>query len=87
VGLERGLLSLESTIEELLERKSRGSVLENREASRRDPSRRPRRTFYPQKSALTSPTSCGRSIGIGRSSTQATEFSLVFIPVTGHGGL
>jgi hypothetical protein len=29
VGLERGPLSLESTIEELLERKSSGSGLEN----------------------------------------------------------
>jgi hypothetical protein len=35
----RGRLSLVSTIEELLERKSRGSGLENREDGRRDPSR------------------------------------------------
>jgi hypothetical protein len=38
VGLERGPLSLASTIEELLERKSSGSGLENREYSRKDPS-------------------------------------------------
>jgi hypothetical protein len=39
VGLERGPLSLVSTIEELLGRKSSGSGLERREYSRRDPSR------------------------------------------------
>jgi hypothetical protein len=35
VDLERGALSLVSTIEELLERKSSGSGLENREYGRR----------------------------------------------------
>jgi hypothetical protein len=50
------------------------SCLESREYSRRDPSRWPRGTFYPQKSALTSPTNGGRSVGIVRSQTQATEF-------------
>jgi hypothetical protein len=40
VGLERGPFSLVSTTEELLERKSSGSGLENREYGRRDPSRR-----------------------------------------------
>jgi hypothetical protein len=74
VGLERGPLSLVSTIEELLERKSRGSGLENREYGRRDPSRLPRRSLYPQKLALTSSTSGGRSVGIVRSRTQTTEF-------------
>jgi hypothetical protein len=39
VSLERGLLSLVSTAEELLERKGSGSGLENREYGRRDPSR------------------------------------------------
>jgi hypothetical protein len=39
VGLERGPLSLVSTTEELLERKSSGSGLEVREYGRRDPSR------------------------------------------------
>jgi hypothetical protein len=39
VVLERGPLSLVSTIEELLGRKSSGSGLENREYSRRDPPR------------------------------------------------
>jgi hypothetical protein len=42
VGLERGPLNLESTTEELLGRKSSGSVLETREYYRRDLSRWPR---------------------------------------------
>jgi hypothetical protein len=42
VGLERGPLSLVSTIEELLWRKSSGSGLEIRKYGRRDPSRWPR---------------------------------------------
>jgi hypothetical protein len=77
VGLERGPLSLVSTIEELLGRKSSGSGLENRDYGRRDPSRWPRGTLYPQKLALTSPTSSGPSVCIVRSRTQVTEFSLV----------
>jgi hypothetical protein len=36
VGLERGPLSLASTVEELLERKGSGSGLENRDCGRRD---------------------------------------------------
>jgi hypothetical protein len=64
-----------STTEELLERKSSGSGLETREYGRRDPSRWPRGTLYPQTLALTSPTGGGRSVGIVRSRTQATEFS------------
>jgi hypothetical protein len=39
VGLERGPLSLVSAIEALLERKSSGFGLENREYGRKDPSR------------------------------------------------
>jgi hypothetical protein len=79
VGLERGPLSLVSTIEELLERKSSSSGLESREYGRRDPSRWPRGTLYPQKLKLTSPTSGGRSVGILRSRRQATEFSFSFV--------
>jgi hypothetical protein len=75
VGLERGPLSLASTTEELLEWKSSGSGLGNREYDRRDPSRWPRGTLYQQKLALTAPTSGGRSFGIVLSRTQATEFS------------
>jgi hypothetical protein len=74
VGLERGPLSLVSTIEGLLGRKSRSFVLESRKYDRRDPSRWPRGTLYPQKLVLTSSTSGGRSAGIVRSMTQATEF-------------
>jgi hypothetical protein len=74
VGLERGPLSVVSTTEELLGRKNSGSGLENREYGRRDPSRWPRGTLYPQKLALTSLTSSGRSIGVVGSRTQATEF-------------
>jgi hypothetical protein len=64
-----------STLEELLGRKSSGSGLEIREYGNRDPSRWPRGTLYPQKLALTSSTSGGRSVGIVRSRTQITEFS------------
>jgi hypothetical protein len=75
LGLKRGPLSLMSTIEQLLERKSSSSGLEIREYGHRDNSRWPRGTLYPQKSALTSPTSGGRSVGIVCSQTQAMEFS------------
>jgi hypothetical protein len=44
-----GPLSLASTIEELLERKSSSSGVEHREYCRRDPSRWLRGTLYPQK--------------------------------------
>jgi hypothetical protein len=37
----------------------------------------PRGTLYPLKLALTSPTNGGRSVGIVRSQTQATEFSFL----------
>jgi hypothetical protein len=57
----QGSESFVSTTEELLERKSSGSGLENREYGRKDPSRGPRGTLYPQKSALTSPKR--RSLG------------------------
>jgi hypothetical protein len=48
------------------------SGLEIREYGRRDPSRWPHGTLYPQKLALASLTSGGRS------RTEAKEFSLVF---------
>jgi hypothetical protein len=73
VGLERGPLSLVSTTEALLERKSSSCDLEKWEYGYRDPSRRPRGTLFPQKLALTSPTSGGHSVGIVRSRTKATE--------------
>jgi hypothetical protein len=76
VGLERGPLSLVTTTEELLGRNVSGSGLENREYGRGDPLRWPRDTLCPQKLALTSPTCGGRSVGIIRLQTKATEFVL-----------
>jgi hypothetical protein len=64
VGVGRDPLSLVSTIEELLGRKSSGLGLESREYGHRDPLRWPRGTLYPQKLALTLPTSGGRSVSI-----------------------
>jgi hypothetical protein len=49
VGLELGPLSLVSTTEELHKSEISGSGLENREYGRRNPSRLPRDTLYPQK--------------------------------------
>jgi hypothetical protein len=49
VDLERGPLSLVSTIEELLGRKNGGPGLEIRDYGRRDPSRWPLGTIYPQE--------------------------------------
>jgi hypothetical protein len=79
VGLERDPLSLVSTTEAMLGRKCCGSGLENGKYGRRDPSRRPCVALYPQKLALTSPTSGGRSVGIVRSRTQATEYSFFLV--------
>jgi hypothetical protein len=77
LGLERGPLSLVSTIWELLGRSS-VSGLENREYGHRNPSRWPRGTIYPKNLALTSSTSSVRSVGIVRSRTQASESSFSF---------
>jgi hypothetical protein len=77
VGLERGPLSLVSTIEELRSRKSSGSGLQNREYRLREYATLT--TWHPlsAKVVLTSPASGGRSVGKVRSRTQATEFFLV----------
>jgi hypothetical protein len=64
VGLERGLLSLVSTIEELLGSKSSGSGLESIEYGRGDPLSSPRDTLYPQTFSPTSTTSGSRSVCI-----------------------
>jgi hypothetical protein len=77
VGLERSPLSLVSTIEELLERKSGGSGLGNREYGSKDPSCWIRGTLYPQKLAISSPTSGDLSVGIVHLETNAKEFSSV----------
>jgi hypothetical protein len=75
VDLERGPLSPVSTTEELLDRKVAAPVYKTentavgiRQADHVAP-------FYPQKLAITSPTSGGRSVGIVRSRTQTMEFS------------
>jgi hypothetical protein len=77
VVLERGPLSLVSTIEELLDRKVAAPVqkTENTDvriyhADRAAPS-------ILKQLAITSPTSGGRSVGIVRSRTQTTEFVYV----------
>jgi hypothetical protein len=76
-----------STTEELLDRKSSRSWLENREHGRRDPSRCPRGNLYPQKLAITSPTSGGRSVVIVRPRTQTMEFFLTYRTSTGNSPL
>jgi hypothetical protein len=73
VGLERGPLSLVSTTEELLDRKVAAAVYKT-DNSAVGMSRWPRGTLYPQKFAITSPTSGGRSVGRVRSRTQTMEF-------------
>jgi hypothetical protein len=77
VGLEHGPLSLVRITEELLEWKSSSFVPRKpRLTAGGYPLRWPRDTFYPQKLALTSQTSGGRSIGIVCLRTKATEFFL-----------
>jgi hypothetical protein len=84
VGLERGPLSLVSTTAELLGRNSSGTGLEHREYGHGDLLRWPRDVHYPQKLSLTSPTNCGRSVGIVRLRTEVTEFILfLFISSSG----
>jgi hypothetical protein len=80
VGLERGPVSLVRITEELLEWKSSGSgsrkprltAVGIRYADHATPSIR-------KKLALTSPTSGGRSVGIDRLRTKATEFSFFIL--------
>jgi hypothetical protein len=79
VGLERGPLSLVSTIEELLGRKSSGSGLESREYGCRDPSCWTHGTLYLQKLALTMPTSGGHLVDVVRSQTQTMGFSFLYL--------
>jgi hypothetical protein len=68
-----------STTEELLERKSNGSGLET-EIMAVGIRRADHATLlYQQKLTLTSPTSGGRSVGIVRSRTKATELLLLLL--------
>jgi hypothetical protein len=62
---------------DMLERKISGSGLESQEYVRGHPLHWPRDTLYPQRLALTWPTSGGRFVGIVSSRTAATDFSLV----------
>jgi hypothetical protein len=77
VGLQRGSLSLASTTDELLGRKSGGSSIESREYGRRDPLRWLRGPLYARKLALTSQTTGGCSVDTVHSRTQATESVMV----------
>jgi hypothetical protein len=78
VGLERGPLSLVSTTEEPLGINNSGSRLEDLEFGSRDPSRWPRDTPLSTKIGTNFADKRGcRSVGIVRSQSQATEFSLV----------
>jgi hypothetical protein len=79
VSLERGPLSVMSTIKELLDRNSSSSSLESREYGRGEPLRWTRDTLYPQKLALTLLTSSGRLVSIVHSQTKATVSFLVII--------
>jgi hypothetical protein len=74
VNLERGPLSLVSTTENLLERKSSVSGLGNRDNGRKGSAELTTRHPLSAKLALTSPTSGGRSVDVVRSSTKAMEF-------------
>jgi hypothetical protein len=76
VGLERGSLSLMSTIEELLGRKYSGSGLEGREYGLRGSVTLT--TWHPISAKVgTMPTSGGHSVGIVGSRTLATEFLVI----------
>jgi hypothetical protein len=75
VSLERGPLSLVSTLRSYLEEIVAAPGLENREHGSGNPLFWPRDTLYPQKLALTSPTSGGRLVGIVRLRTKTTEFT------------
>jgi hypothetical protein len=73
MGLERGPLSLVSTIEQLLGRKNSGFCLESENTAVGIRHADYATSLYPQKLALTSPTSGGRSVDIIRYLTLVTE--------------
>jgi hypothetical protein len=79
VGLARSPLSLVSTIEEVLVRRSCRSGLEIREFGCRDHSRWRRETVCPQKMALTSPANGDLSVSTFCLRTKATKFNCSFI--------
>jgi hypothetical protein len=78
VGLEWGPLNLVRITEELLDWKSSESGSRKLILSRGDQLRWLCDIIYPQKLAITSPTS-GRSVGIVRLRTKDTEFSFLIL--------
>jgi hypothetical protein len=68
-------------IEELLQWKSSGSGQENRINDLGDPLHWPRDTLYPQKLALTSRTSGGRSVGIVLLRTKGHRVSFKYLEI------
>jgi hypothetical protein len=79
VGLEWGPLSSVSSVEELLQRNSSGSGLENWDYGHKYPPRWPRNTPLSATGGITSPSSGGRSVDIVRSRTEATELLLLLL--------
>jgi hypothetical protein len=79
VVLERGPLSLVSTIEELLGRNNSISGLEIREYGRRNPPRSPRETPLSAKVVTNFADKSGRSVSIVRSQTKPTELLIIII--------
>jgi hypothetical protein len=73
VGLEWSPLSLVSTIEKLLGRKSSGCGLENRDYGRRDPPRLPRDTPLSANVDTNFADMGSRSVGIVHSRIKDTE--------------
>jgi hypothetical protein len=80
-SFSRRPLSLVSTIEKLLERKSSGFGLEIREYGVEICRADHLTALNPQKFTLTSPTSSGRSVSIVRSRTNATELLFAVLVV------
>jgi hypothetical protein len=83
VALELDPLSLVSTIEELLGRKSNGSGPKEEITAAGDRLTDHKTPLCPQKLALTSSTIGGRLVGIVRTRIQVTEFvfSLIVCPI------
>jgi hypothetical protein len=81
VGLERGPLSLVSTAEELLDRKVAAPVYKTETTAIGIRHADHGAHFYPQKLALTSRTSGGRSVGIVKLFSSELEVYYMYISV------